>query len=108
MTLRHDAKLDPVALRRGVMDQLAQRERPLVVRVLETLPLTAGQRIRRSVLRREGLGLAVGGGETLWLAPGEESYVPLDPEDVPKLLDVARGAGASRRAPSRLRRKNAD
>ncbi len=80
LTLRRGAKLDALGLRRVVTDALPPAERPLVVRVVETLPLTAGQRIRRSALRRQGLGLGTGGGEVLWLAPGEPAYVPLDLE----------------------------
>jgi putative long chain acyl-CoA synthase len=90
LTLRQGAKLDPVALRRGVTGALPSHQRPLVVRVLDALPLTAGQRIRRSALRHEGLGLGVGSGETLWLAPHADSYLPLDSDDLPKLLEAAR------------------
>ena len=83
VTLRSGAKLDPVALRAKVKGRLEPAQRPLVVRVLPELPLTAGQRIRRSALRAEGLG--IGAGESLWLAPGEEGYVPLEEADVPRL-----------------------
>jgi len=90
VTLRRDAKLDPVALRRKLTDRLPEPQRPLVVRVLENLPLTAGQRVRRSTLRSEGLGLDAGDGETLWLAPAEEGYLPLGREDLPQLRESAR------------------
>jgi putative long chain acyl-CoA synthase len=90
LLLRPGAKLDPAALRRCVLRDLRPEERPLVVRVVEALPMTAGRRIRRSALRREGLGLAGPGGETLWLAPDEDAYVPLGPDDLPRLLEAAR------------------
>jgi putative long chain acyl-CoA synthase len=91
LLLRPGAKLDPVALRRCVLRDLHPSERPLVVRVVEALPMTAGQRIRRSALRREGLGLEAGSGETLWLEPGEEVYAPLGAEALPRLLEATRG-----------------
>ncbi len=95
LTLRRDAKLDPVALHRKVTERLPPAQRPRVVRVLEVLPLTAGQRVRRPVLRAEGLGLEAGGGETLWLAPGEDAYLPLESESLPRLLEAARSADDS-------------
>jgi putative long chain acyl-CoA synthase len=91
LTLRRDAKLDPVALRRTIMGKLARPHRPLVVRVLDELPKTAGHRIRKSPLRDEGLGLDASGGETLWLAPGEDAYVPLDRNDLPRLVKAVQG-----------------
>jgi acyl-CoA synthetase (AMP-forming)/AMP-acid ligase II len=91
LTLRHDRKLGPVALRRKVVGRLSGPQRPLVVRVLDELPKTAGHRIRKTALREAGLGLEAGGGETLWLAPGEDAYLPLDPEDLPRLVQAARG-----------------
>jgi putative long chain acyl-CoA synthase len=90
ITLRREAKLDAAALRSKVTGRLPEPRQPLVVRVLEELPLTAGQRIRRSALRREGLGLESGAGETLWLAPDADAYVPFGREDLPGLLAMAR------------------
>ena len=88
ITLRTGAKLDPVALRNRVTARLEASHRPLVIRVLDELPLTAGQRIRRSQLRRDGFGLDAERGQTLWLAPGEEAYVPLVADDLPRLEDA--------------------
>jgi putative long chain acyl-CoA synthase len=91
ITLRPGAELDPVALRRKVAGRLDLLQRPFVIRVLEDLPRTAGQRIRKSTLREEGLALETGDGGPLWLAPGEEGYVPLRQEDVDRLVAAARG-----------------
>jgi len=55
------------------------------------LPRTAGHRIRKSTLRAEGLGLEARDATTLWLAPGEEAYVPLEREDLDALVAAARG-----------------
>lgn len=89
LTLRPGAKLDPAALRRSVEHRLPRHQRPRVVRIVDALPLTAGSRTRKRALRAEGLGLASAGGETLWLAPDEGAYVPLAPDDLPHLLEIA-------------------
>jgi hypothetical protein len=58
-----------------------------VIRLVEQLPMTAGHRTRKSALRRENLGLEDVAGETLWLAPDEEGYVPLSTGDISRLFD---------------------
>ena len=90
ITLRRGKEIDPVALRRKVTARLDPVDRPLIVRVLDELPLTAGQRIRRSQLRHAGLGLDAPGARTLWMAPGEDAYVPLTEDDLPRLEDALR------------------
>jgi hypothetical protein len=49
--------------------------------------MTAGHRTRKRALRCEGLGLEDAAGQTLWLAPGEDGYVPLSTKDLDSLLD---------------------
>ncbi len=88
LTLRPGAKLDPVALRRVVCRNLPAAERPSVVRIVSELPMTAGHRTRKRALRREGLGLDDAAGETWWLAPDEEGYVPLSNDDLDRLLET--------------------
>ncbi|MBW2388177.1 MAG: hypothetical protein JRG89_07035 [Deltaproteobacteria bacterium] len=61
--------------------------RPIVIRVVDDLPMTAGHRTRKRTLRSEGLGLENEGGESLWLAPGQEGYVPLSSDDLGRLLE---------------------
>ena len=80
LTLRGGTKLDPVALRRVVERRLPSPQRPQVVRIMETLPMTAGYRTRKRSLRQAGLGLAESAGETLYLAPNEDGYVTLESE----------------------------
>jgi putative long chain acyl-CoA synthase len=87
LTLRPGAKLDPVALRSAVKRRLPRHQRPIVVRLIDQLPMTAGHRTRKRALRHEGLGLEDVAGETLWLAPDEEGYVPLSREDLGRLLE---------------------
>lgn len=89
LTIRPEAKFDPIELRSIVMQALPARSRPVVVRVIEELPMTAGHRTRKRALRRQGLGLDDSRGETLWLAPGEDGYVPLSPDLVSELVSGA-------------------
>jgi len=88
LTLRPGAKLDPVELRRVVRGNLTGPKRPVVVRIMDELPLTGGHRTRKRTLRREQLGLGDAGGETLWLAPDEEAYVPLTADDLDRLREA--------------------
>lgn len=97
ITLRPGEALDPVALRRVVTTRLAPHKRPLVVRVLASLPLTAGHRTRKRKLRREGLGLGRQSLETLWLAPEQAGYVPLDASSTASDLIDARIPAAPRK-----------
>ncbi len=87
LTLRPGAKLDPVVLRRTVRAHLREPERPVVVRLVDELPMTAGHRTRKRVLRSEGFGFDDSAGETWWLAPGEEGYVPVSAEDLERLYE---------------------
>lgn len=81
LTQRAGAKIDPVELRRVVERQLLAAQRPTVVRIVESLPMTAGYRTRKRVLREAGLGLEDASGQTLWLASNESGYVPLERAD---------------------------
>ena len=87
LMLRPGAKLDPVALRHAVEHRLPRHQRPIVVRLVDQLPMTAGHRTRKRTLRREGLGLEDVAGETLWLEPGERGYTPFSTEDLGRLLE---------------------
>jgi len=103
ITMQPGEQLDPKALRRAVRKRLQEIDRPIIIRRVADLPLTAGQRVRKQSLRRDGPGLGgEGDGEgddqrkfaaadsddqTFWLAPGDERYVPLDPENLDQLVD---------------------
>ena len=97
LTVRPGHKLDPAALRAAVTAALPSRHRPVVVRVLDDLPMTAGLRVRKRPLREAGLGLDAAEGETLWLDPSSEAYVPLEPDDVDRLVDSLTERQAVRR-----------
>ncbi|MBW2722880.1 MAG: alpha/beta fold hydrolase [Deltaproteobacteria bacterium] len=87
LALRPGTKLDPLALRSALREGLPRHLRPIVIRVVDDLPMTAGHRTRKRTLRSEGLGLENEGGESLWLAPGQEGYVPLSSDDLGRLLE---------------------
>jgi putative long chain acyl-CoA synthase len=76
LTIKRDMKFDPVALRSTVVKQLPANSRPVVIRVINDLPVTAGHRTRKRALRSAGLGLEEASGETLWLEPKQDRYVP--------------------------------
>jgi putative long chain acyl-CoA synthase len=88
LTLRPDAELDPQRLREVAETHLDEAQRPWVVRVCKDLPMTAGQRTRKRALREQDL---FADAETLWLAPDEPCYVPLDRADQDRLLAELRG-----------------
>jgi putative long chain acyl-CoA synthase len=89
IAVRPGEKFDPVELRRVVESQLQGPQRPVVVRIIDELPMTAGHRTRKRVLREAGLGLEGGSGQTLWLAPAEAAYAPLEIGDADSLETIA-------------------
>ena len=88
LTLRPGSKLDNAELTRIVRSKLPRPKRPVVVRILDAMPMTAGHRTKKRSLRLEGLGLDDAPGQILWLAPNEEGYVPLSNEDFPLLTEI--------------------
>jgi putative long chain acyl-CoA synthase len=88
LTLRPGESLDVAALSQ-LVGLLPGPHRPVVVRVLEELPITAGHRIRKGPLRREGLEAKRG--EALWLEPGGRTYVPYAASDEARLIESLQG-----------------
>jgi len=79
ITLRQGMKLDLSELRRVVETRLRSPQQPVVIRIVDQLPMTAGHRLRKRALRQEAFGSVVETGEqVLWLAEGESSYVAFD------------------------------
>jgi putative long chain acyl-CoA synthase len=87
ITLRPGKQLDPASLRRAVRRRLKDIERPILIRLVSDLPLTAGHRVRKRSLRQDGLDLPDSSSQTFWLAPGEEGYAPLTSETLSQLID---------------------
>jgi putative long chain acyl-CoA synthase len=78
IALRAGHALDPKALRRTASSRLPREARPRVLRVLDDLPTTAGHRLRKEPLRREGVRPGAGEGSAFWLEPGADAYTPFD------------------------------
>jgi putative long chain acyl-CoA synthase len=85
ITLRPNAKLDLRALRLAVRRRLRDIDRPVIIRLVAEMPLTAGHRTRKRTLRQDALTLEAGE-QTFWLAPGEDGYVPLSPDNLDQLI----------------------
>lgn len=75
LTLRPGTVFDATAMREIVEAALPPDERPVAVRVLDALPLTAGHRVQKRVLRAARLGSASEQASTFWLARDEKAYV---------------------------------
>jgi putative long chain acyl-CoA synthase len=84
ITLRAGHVLDTRALRRTVDEHLPESHRPVVVRVLEELPMTSGHRVRKRPLR--AAGLVTTAGRSFWRAPDADVYLPLRGEGPDQLL----------------------
>ncbi len=106
ITLRPGEELDPRALRRQVEKHLRKNDRPVVIRVVDELPTTAGHRVRKPVLSRAGLTTGKRG-QALWLAPGAKSYVHLTEKALAALVgaDTTSKASAKRKRAVKRRSK---
>lgn len=71
VVLRQGAAFDPEALARKVVEVLAERSRPAMVRLVDELPMTAGYRTLKGALRAEGVPSAEIAAGTVfeWVAP---------------------------------------
>jgi putative long chain acyl-CoA synthase len=100
LTLRRGRELDVAALAERIDRELPPASRPVVVRVLDRLPLTAGHRPLKQPLRAEGLRTAVG--RTLVREPGSDSFRPSSEASAELLAALAPSRRKARRArPSR-------
>lgn len=72
ITLRPGHKFDPETLRKAVDALLPKEQRPVMVRVLDELPMTSGHRVRKRPLRDEGW--KKGSGKRYRLDPVEPTY----------------------------------
>jgi putative long chain acyl-CoA synthase len=97
LTLRRGRELDAAVLAERIDRELLPASRPVVVRVLDRLPLTAGHRPLKEPLRAEGLRAALG--RTLVREPGSDSFHPSSDAAVELVAALA----PSRRKPRRPR-----
>ncbi len=94
IALRPGRDLDVAALTR-VLESFPPAERPVVVRIVERIPMTPGYRPLKGPLRREGIDPQRIGGRTLWLDPETGSLRPLDTMDYARLRVANHGQGRS-------------
>ena len=94
VAVRPGRELDVAALER-VLGSFSPRERPVVVRVVEQIPMTPGYRPLKGPLRREGVDPARISGRALRLEPETGALRPLDTMGYARLLVTPRAAPPS-------------
>ncbi|MGY0024248.1 AMP-binding protein [Streptomyces sp. YJ-C3] len=89
---RAKAAFDPLAFGEFLLTQgdLGTKMAPRFVRVVERMPVTATNKVRRGELRREGFW---SGGEVWWRPAGEATYRRLTPDERSALVDTYREQG---------------
>ncbi|WP_428954480.1 AMP-binding protein [Streptomyces sp. cg35] len=89
---RAKAAFDPLAFGEFLLTQgdLGTKMAPRFVRVVERMPVTATNKVRRGELRREGFW---SGGEVWWRPAGEVTYRRLTPDERSALVDTYREQG---------------
>jgi putative long chain acyl-CoA synthase len=88
ISLRPGRELDVADLAR-VLEPLPPTERPVVVRIIEEIPMTPGYRPLKAPLRREGVDPERIAGRVLWLDAETGSFRPLDAAGYRKLCASA-------------------
>ncbi|WP_372351470.1 AMP-binding protein [Streptomyces sp. KL116D] len=85
VALRSGVGFDPLGFGEFLLAQgdLGTKMAPRFVRVVERMPVTATNKVRRGELRREGFW---SGGELWWRPPGEAAYERLDAARLDRLL----------------------
>jgi putative long chain acyl-CoA synthase len=78
VVLRPHAELDRHQLADRVTRDLHEPSRPLVVRIVDDIPMTAGYRFRKQALRAAGIEEPDFGNRTLWYDRAKHGYFPLD------------------------------
>ncbi|MEV1020760.1 AMP-binding protein [Streptomyces sp. NPDC050264] len=92
LALRAGAAFDPLAFGEFLLaqDDLGTKMAPRFVRVVERMPVTATNKVRRGELRREGFW---SGGELWWRPPAEATYRRLTPTEHDGLIGTYRDQG---------------
>ncbi len=85
VVLRRGATLDLDALHACVESTLERPSRPLVVRVVDEIPMTAGYRFLKQPLRAAGIGARDLAGHAWWHDAAKGAYVPLTADGLERL-----------------------
>ena len=92
LQLRAKVKFDPQQFNAAIAQQLDDVSRPVVVRLVQSLPMTLGLQVKKSVLQSEGIPAeALQRGKSFWYNPHTEKYEALNKTSFTKLKKVLRG-----------------
>ena len=85
--LREKTKLEPNQLAYFVTRELEPKAYPRVIRIMDQLPMTLGQQVKKKVLSSEALpDTALQRGKSLWFNIETKAYEPLNKTSLAKLL----------------------
>jgi putative long chain acyl-CoA synthase len=86
ISLRDKSGFSVAELSELVVKNLDIKNRPVIIRIVDKLPMTLGQQVRKQTLREEGLpATALARGRSYWLNPQTEKYVPLNKTSLQKM-----------------------
>ena len=92
LQLRTKAKLSARELSDTVARELDPKYRPVVVRIIDSLPMTLGQQVKKSILQDESIpAAALQRGRSFWFNPKTDKYEPLNKTSFAKLKSELRG-----------------
>ncbi len=95
--LRAKAKFSVHEFSETVAKELDAKNRPAVVRIVDNLPMTPGQQIKKSILQTENIpDAALQRGKSYWFNPEAEQYEPLNKTSFTKLKKVFHGEDKER------------
>lgn len=96
VVLRPAAELDRDELLERVSRRLEPASWPVVVRIVDEIPMTDGYRFRKRPLRAAGVGERDLRGGALWYDPGKRAYRELDANAYAELRRAVTGSGRRR------------
>jgi len=96
VVLRPGAELDRDELLERVSRRLEPASWPVVVRIVDEIPMTDGYRFRKRPLRAAGVGERDLRGGALWYDPGKRAYRELDANAYAELRRAVTGSGRRR------------
>lgn len=92
LELRSKAKFNIQELSDIVDQELDAKSRPVVVRIVDSLPMTLGQQVKKSILQTEGIpAAALQKGKSFWFNPKTDRYEPLNKTSLTKLTMALSG-----------------
>ncbi len=106
LQLGHKAKLSAQALTDIVARELDSKNRPVVVRIVDGLPMTLGQQVKKSILQGEGIpATALQRGKSFWFNPKTDKYESLNKTSFAKLKEELHGENTAARVKTKAATK---